>query len=193
MSNPEAQRWNERYQRERDFWIGRQPRQLLRSFENLLPRDGRALDAASGMGINALFLAQLGLRVFAFDISEYALNLAKKRSLSEDTPFEAVVYDLSNPWFPPDYFDVILNFHFLERAAIPIYRQALIPGGLIFFDTYVRLHGQDNHIYYLEPKELLKYFRDFEIIHYVEEILPKSDSHAERGLAQLVARKSVQS
>jgi len=39
----------------------------------------------------------------------------------------------------------------------------------------------------------LRNFVDFEIIHYAEEILPHSESHAERGIAQLVARKLDQS
>jgi tellurite methyltransferase len=194
MSPSKAEHWDERYQRERDFWLERQPRQLLKSFANLLPSEGRALDAASGMAINGLFLAQYGLKVFALDISEYALNLAMQRARSEDTILEAAVYDLSNPWLPAGYFDVILNFHFLERAAIPVYRQSLTPGGLILFDTYVRLDGrEDIPIYYLEPGELLSSFEGFEVIHYAEEILPRSESHGERGIAQLVARKPEQS
>ena len=194
MPQSEAEHWDERYQRERDFWLERQPRQLLKSFAYLLPSEGRALDAASGMAINGLFLAQHGFKVFALDISEYALNLAVQRARSEDTIIEAAVYDLSNPWLPPAYFDVILNFHFLERAAIPVYRQAITPGGLIFFDTYVRLEDrEDIPIYYLEPGELLSRFVDFEIIHYAEDILPQSEFHGERGIAQLVARKPEQS
>lgn len=189
MANPDAQRWNERYHREREFWLHRQPRQLLMTFEHLLPHEGRALDAASGMGVNAIFLAKLGIKVFAFDISEYALIQAKKRSKSEDKPIHTVVYDLSNPWFPANYFDVIINFHFLERAAISIFKQALIPGGLIFFDTYVRHQGQDSPNYYLAPGELRHYFQEFEIIHYAEDEIEKTENHAERGIAQLVARK----
>ena len=193
MSLSKAEHWDERYQRERDFWLERQPRQLLKSFAHLLPSKGRALDAASGMAIDGLFLAQHGLKVYALDISEYALKLAMQLARSEDTILEAAVYDLSNPWLPAGYFDVILNFHFLERAAMPVYRQALTPGGLIFFDTYIRLDDrEDTPIYYLEPGELLRSFEGFEVIHYAEEILPQSEPHGERGIAQLVARKPEQ-
>ncbi|MBE9473402.1 MAG: class I SAM-dependent methyltransferase [Chloroflexi bacterium] len=190
MPHPEAQRWDARYRCESDFWLELEPRQLLTSYAHFLSAEGRALDAACGVGINACFLAQHGLRTFALDISEYALRLAKQRARNLNLALEAVVTDLSNPWLPAKYFDVILNFHFLERATIPVYRQALKPGGLIFFDTFRKRHDRnDNLVYYLDPGELKGWFHDFEIIHYTEnEVLPSED-HSERGLAQLIARK----
>lgn len=190
MPISESQRWNGRYQRESDFWLDLEPRQLLTSFADLLPSFGRALDAASGVGNNALFLAQKGLKVFALDISEYALRLAKQRMTALNIPLEAAVVDLSNPWLPPEYFEVIINFHFLERATFPIYRKALIPGGLIFFDTFAQPDEEiDSPEYYLKPRELLEQFQDFEIIYYNEDLLPTSEAHPKRGIAQLVARK----
>ena len=190
MPHPDAQRWDDRYQSERDFWLERKPRQLLTSNAHLLPAEGRALDAACGVAINALFLAQRGLRAFALDISEYALRLAKQRASSIGLPLEAAVIDLSNPWLPAAHFEVIVNFHFLERGTIPVYRQALKPGGLIFFDTFSKRHDRnDNPLYYLDPGELIGWFHDFEIIHYAENDLSSSKNHSERGLAQLIARK----
>jgi len=190
MPHPEAQRWDARYQRESDFWLKLEPRQLLTSNAHLLPAEGRALDAACGVAINALFLAQHGLRTFALDISEYALRLAKQRARNLNLALEAAVTDLSNPWLPAEYFDAILNFHFLERATIPVYRQALKPGGLIFFDTFSKRRDRnDNPVYYLDHGELKGWFHDFEIIHYAENDLLPSENHSERGLAQLIARK----
>jgi tellurite methyltransferase len=190
MPHPEAQRWDERYQRERDFWLELTPRQLLISYAHLLPTKGRALDAACGVAINATFLAQHGLEAFALDISEYALRLAKQRANNIGISLAAAVIDLSNPWLPASYFNVIVNFHFLERATISVYRQALTPGGLIFFETFTKCCDQnDTPIYYLDPGELKHWFEDFEIIHYAEKDLDPSEHHSERGIAQLVARK----
>jgi SAM-dependent methyltransferase len=190
MPHPDAQRWDERYQHERDFWLERKPRQLLTSNAHLLPAEGRALDAACGVAINALFLAQHGLRAFALDISEYALRLAKQRARNLNLALEAAVTDLANPWLPAAHFEVIINFHFLERGTIPVYRQALKSGGLIFFDTFTkRSERNDSPVYYLDPGELIGWFHDFEIIHYAENDLIPSVNHSKRGIAQLIARK----
>jgi SAM-dependent methyltransferase len=190
MPHPDAQRWDARYQRESDFWLELEPRQLLTSNAHLLPAEGRALDAACGVAINALFLAQHGLRTFALDISEYALRLAKQRARNLHLALEAAVTDLANPWLPAAHFEVIINFHFLERGTIPVYRQALKPGGLIFFDTFSKSGDRnDSPAYYLDPGELKGWFHDFEIIHYAENDLFPSVNHSKRGLAQLIARK----
>ncbi len=190
MPHPEAQRWDDRYRDERDFWLEQIPRQLLVSFAHLLPSEGRALDAACGVAINATYLAQHGLDAFALDISEYALRLAKQRARSLGISLAAAVMDLSNPWLPAAYFNVIVNFHFLERATIPVYRNALTPGGLIFFETFTKRRDQhDTPIYYLDQGELKYWFQDFEVIHYTEKDLDPSEHHVDRGIAQLVARK----
>jgi tellurite methyltransferase len=190
MSNPAVARWDERYRRETEFWLDRQPRQLLIDFTHLLPNKGRALDAASGVANNGMYLAQLGFKVFALDISEYGLKLAKQRANTMGIALQAAVVDLSRPWLPEEHFAVIVNFHFLERETFPVYRKALKPGGLIFFDTFTKRPNQNEAPeYYLDPGELLGWFHDFEIIHYCEGKLDPSERHPERGYAQLVARK----
>lgn len=190
MSNPAAARWDERYRRETEFWLERQPRQLLIDFTHLLPNEGRALDAASGVANNGLYLAQRGLEVFTLDISEYALKLAKQRARSAKVALNAAVVDLSLPWLPEKYFDVIVNFHFLERETFSVYRKTLKSGGLIFFDTFTKQANQgDAPEYYLDPGELLSKFRDYDLIYYNEEQQESSEHHSERGIAQLVARK----
>jgi tellurite methyltransferase len=192
--NQDARRWDERYAAEGETWLERKPRQLLLDFAHLLPKKGRALDAASGVSASGLFLARQGLQVIALDVSEIALRMAVQRSRETDLPFQAAVWDLANPWLPPDTFDVILNFHFLERATFPVYRQALKPGGLVFFETFLKLDlSLLNPDYYLNPGELRSAFEDYEILHSQEIKVPAGERHPPRGTAQLVARNPVSS
>lgn len=166
---------------------------MLLDYAHLLPSTGLALDAAAGVGASSLFLAEKGLHVIALDISLVALRQAKQRASARSLPIEAVVYNLSNPWFPSLTFSVILNFHFLERATFPVFRRALKPGGLIFFETFQK--AEDDLIvpkYYLEPGELLAAFEDYEIRYWGENILPATETHPQRAMAQLVACKPTQ-
>jgi SAM-dependent methyltransferase len=190
MGNPDAQRWDERYRSEREAWLERGPRALLERFIEQLPRTGLALDAACGVAASGLLLARRGLRVIALDISEFALRLARQRARAEGLSIHTAVVDLSRACFPEAYFDVILNFRFLERATFPAYRGALKPGGWLFFETYINLGGNPSpREYYLEPGELKAAFEDFKIIYWEERELPASENHPDRGLASLVARK----
>jgi cyclopropane fatty-acyl-phospholipid synthase-like methyltransferase len=190
--NPDARRWDNRYSVEEEAWLERKPRQLLIDHAQLLPNEGAALDAASGVSANGLFLARRGLKVIALDISEIALRMAVERARAEGLSLDAAVMDLSHPWLPPDYFDIIANFRFLERATFPVYRAALKPGGLLFFESFLKLDLQlPNPEYYLDSGELLSVFQDYEILHWEESKTPVGEHHPPRGTARLVARKPV--
>ena len=188
-SCPDAERWDARYAEEGEEWLERSPRPLLLNYANALPTSGLALDAASGVANNGAYLARLGLRVIALDISENGLRLAMRRAREEGLDLSAAVYDLSSPWLPPNRFDVIVNFRFLERATFPVYRQALKNGGWLFFETFVKTAGDsDRPEYYLNAGELKQAFQDFEILNWKEAKIPGAD----RATAQLVARKPYQ-
>jgi tellurite methyltransferase len=190
MNHPDALRWNDRYTTEAEEWLSHSPKRLLMDFIDLIPTSGIALDAAAGVVTNGLELARKGLYVVALDISWVALHLAKQRFVAQGLRLDAAVYDLAHPWLPMDYFDVILNFQFLERATFPVYRYALKPGGLIFFQTFVKHpENPDNPDYYLEPGELQNAFRGFVILHYGQDRLEKDGGFSRKMTEQIVARK----
>jgi len=182
----DSDRWNSRYATEGEVWQSRPPRKLLTDYAQYIPTHGIALDAACGVANNGLFLAQHGLRVLALDISEIALRIAKQRADQLQTTLYPALFDLVDAWLPPDYFDVIVNFNYLERTTFPVYRLALKNGGLLLFESFVKT--ADDVLfpeYYLFPGELLQAFADFEILHYAE----KQIYGTTKLTAQLVARK----
>lgn len=188
MNHPDAERWNARYAADGEDWLENQPRQLLLDYAHLLPKQGIALDAAAGVANNGTYLSRRGLHVIALDISINALQLAMQRALMESLPLSAAVFDISHLWLPMNYFDVIVNFHFLKRTTFPVFRQALRPGGLIIFETFLRSNEDSSTPdYYLEPGELHSAFSDFEIIHWKESSIPATT----KVTAQLVARKPI--
>lgn len=191
MQNPDALRWNARYLNETGRWALRNPRHLVSSHLELLPEGGLILDAACGTTSTGRYLAARGWRVLAVDVSLAALQLAHSRARKENLPISFAVMDLMNPWFPPAHFDVILNLYFLSRPLWKHYREALKPGGLLFFETYLSEKGSDP-ARYLQTQELRQAFTDWEIIHYLEterQVRSHNGVDGMRWSAQLVARK----
>ena len=137
--------------------------QVLRDNQHLLPKTGDALDLACGLGGNALLLAKAGLQVQAWDLSPVAVESLHSRSINEAGSLHAEVRDvLVNPPAPAS-FDVIVISYFLDRALAPALCAALRPGGLLFYQTFVRdkvsQQGPGNPDFLLAENELLSMFK----------------------------------
>lgn len=192
MSVTDAVKWNGRYQTEGDQWQKSRPRQLLLDYADKLPATGLALDAAAGVGVHGLFLAERGCHVVALDISEVGLRLARETALAKGLRMETAVFDLSQPWLPANTFDAILNFRFLERGTFPVYRRALKPGGWLLFETFIRPNRDvAEPTYFLEPGELQASFSDFDMLHSAQIEIVGQRSGKRKWVEQLVARKKI--
>jgi tellurite methyltransferase len=186
VSKRDAVKWNHRYQtRERHGAIS--PRAFLVEHADALPRQGRALDVAMGLGGNAAFLRAGGLDVVGIDISEVAAREVKSRW----PELHVVLADLSHFGLPSAAFDVIVNFYFLDRRLWPIYRQALRPGGVLIMETLTRemssIRPDIDPAYLLKPGELQAAFQDWGSVAYREKWIDDGGWH--RAVASLVARR----
>ena len=191
MSHPDAEKWNGRYRTDGPNWLQNKPRRLLQTRLPHLPCCGLALDAASGVGVNGLALARHGLHVVALDISQEGLRLARQLFAQEGLAVDTAVYDLAHPWFPPNSFDVIINFRFLERATFSAYRRALKPGGWLIFETFVKTDRETEYpAHFLEPGELHRAFADF-VVHFSgqEEVVRNGRNY--KTTDQFVAQKPI--
>lgn len=185
-------RWDERY-RDGDWADVREPAEVLRRAARWLPPRGRALDLACGAGRNALFLADRGLRVMAVDLSIEGLRRTARRARRRRLPVLAVQADLNRFAVRSGTFDVVVNTHFLLRSTFPLIIEALVPGGLLVFETWSVdeidvLGGDIRREYALEHGELPRAFADFEVLETREGVVARPEG--ERGLARLVARKA---
>lgn len=184
-------RWENRY-REAPM-DGPMEAAVLRENAFLLPSAGRALDLACGRGGNALFLAHKGLTVTAWDYSEAAIKhmdeLAKARRLS----IRAEVRDVLAAPPAPGSFDVICVSYFLARELVPALVDALRPGGLIFYETFVREAvsecGPGNPEYRLATNELLHLFSRLRVLEYRDLGRVGDTTLGQRNIATLVAQK----
>ena len=186
MPLADAERWNTRYSQDERYLGDIPPRHFLVENATCLPTKGLALDAAMGLGGNAGFLLERGLRVVGVDVSWVAARQAKARLPG----LMAAVADLTCFHLPDEHFDVILNFYFLQRELWKQYRRALRPGGILVIETLMQeMHNIRPDIdpqYLLHPGELKAAFKDWQILTYREGWVETETRHP-KALASLIA------
>ena len=189
-----SQKWNKRYQVEGADWLLRPPSDLLKHYAKFLPSGGLALDAGAGVGKNSVYLAQRGVRVIALDISEVGLSLLHQRAQQHNLPIAPAVCNLAAPYLPPNTFDLIINFNFLERATLPMFHQSLKRGGVLVFSTFVQpTPDHPSKPFFLKPNELKDTFADFELLHSSQTSYFHKRSQSIRYVEHFIGRKGQQS
>ena len=185
-----AKEWDERYREGRG--MPEEPSALLVQNPALLPAAGRALDIAVGTGRNALYLASLGFRVTGVDVSTVAVDLSREKAARLGLAVEAIVGDLEDYRLPVDTYDLIINFHYLQRSlAGPIVR-ALRRGGLLVFESFTidqlqYSYGPKDPAFLLRPGELREMFAGLETLLYFEGVI--EGDRGPKAVAQLIGRK----
>lgn len=168
--------------------------QVLQENCHLLPTTGVALDLACGRGGNALLLAQMGLSVQAWDASSVAITALQSRAQAENLPLQAVVRDVIEQPPLPDSFDVIVVSYFLQRELAPVLCAALRPGGLLFYQTFIKdrvsQQGPNNPDFLLAENELLTMFAPLRVRVYREEAQLGDTTQGLRNEALLVGQKT---
>ena len=144
------------------------PEPILAAQAQLLDGRGIALDVACGVGHNALFLARRGYEVVAVDGSPVGLRYAREALAGTNLRVRLVAADLDRFLPPQDYFSLVVVIRFLSRPLIPRLKRALVPGGLVIYQTFNRnrlaAHPAFHEEYLLQPGELARRFADFECI-----------------------------
>lgn len=181
----DKQRWNERHV----------SRPMSKDASKLLEKYiehatvGQALDVACGSGRNSRYLSQLGFDVDAVDISDVALS-----KIDNSPTINKIETDLDTYNITPNKYDLIINMNYLNRRLSSQMKDALNPGGLIIFETFIVAHGDfkmptTNLDYLLRKNELLHTFIGLDVIYYEEKI--EVNKLGERvKLASIVAKKS---
>jgi SAM-dependent methyltransferase len=191
MSSELQKKWDQRYRQSTVSEPG--AAQVLRENRHLLPKRGDALDLACGLGGNALLLARAGLQVQAWDLSPVAVAALRSQSVSGGGILNATVRDVLEKPPRPASFDVIVVSYFLERSMAEILCAALRPGGLLFYQTFVRdkvdQQGPSNPDFLLAENELLSLFAGLRLRVYREEGRLGDTTQGLRNEALLVVQK----
>ena len=186
----QRQIWDQRHSEATDSG---QVAAVLEQNRHLLPDTGKALDLACCRGANALFLAQAGLQVTAWDLSPVAIDRVEHLCRERGVEITAEVRDVVLHPPLPSSFDLILVSYFLERSLAPALIRALSAGGLLFYQTFSRLAvsqcGPSNPLYRLGDNELLRLVQPLRVRCYREDGKLGDVTRGDRDIAMLVAEK----
>ncbi len=167
--------------------------QILTENDFLLPMTGSALDLACGLGANAIFLAEQGLAVTAWDISFVAIDKLTAYAVQQGLNINVCQENIVADSFTECGFDVIVVSRFLDRTLSDAIIGALKPDGLLFYQTFTRektsLKPPNNPDYLLTENELLEMFSLLRVIFYRENALIGNQLRGLRNEAQFIGRK----
>jgi tellurite methyltransferase len=167
--------------------------EVLTENDFLLPATGIALDLASGLGANAIFLAELGLAVTAWDISVVAIDKLTAYAVQQGLNINACQEKIMADSFTECSFDVIVVSRFLDRTLSDAIIGALKPDGLLFYQTFTREKTSrkppNNPDYLLTENELLALFSPLRVVFYRENALIGEQLRGLRNEAQFVGQK----
>ncbi len=188
MSSQE--KWDAVYtQREADSTAAK----VLVEYKHLLPPSGKAMDLACGLGANAKLLAECGLDVDAWDLSVVAIDKLQQEAQEQKLAINAQVHDVIKSPPHAQSLDVLVVSFFLDRELCQQLKDALKPGGLLFYQTYSREKvtqlGPSNPDYLLEDNELLSLFSGLKVRVYRDESVLGDHQQGFRNQAFLVAEK----
>ena len=116
---------------------------------------------------------------------ERALSLARKSGVH----LEARRQDLCCSVLPPNTYDVVACFYYLQRDLWPQIISTLRPGGMVVYETFTsdqpRFGPPTNPAYLLAPNELIDAFRELRIRVYRDVVVD-----GPKAVASLIAEKS---
>ena len=106
-TNPELDRWNERFSSD-DYLFGTAPNAFLVRQRHLLRPGAKALAIADGEGRNGVWLAEQGLDVLSVDFSPVALDKARRLAASRGVALRTWQVNLEDWDWEAERFDVVV-------------------------------------------------------------------------------------
>jgi SAM-dependent methyltransferase len=197
--------WNRRFS-ETGYLFGTEPNTWLHDHAWLWEAGERVLSVADGEGRNSVWLAQQGLTVDAFDISEVGVRKARDFARVTGVKVNFAVADIASLQWPEGLYDgvVAIFIQFAEpELRARIFRgmvQALKPGGRVVLQGYTpqqveyRTGGPPFASHMYTPELLREAFAGLEIIalkEYEAELAEGTGHKGRSALIGMVARKPM--
>jgi 2-polyprenyl-3-methyl-5-hydroxy-6-metoxy-1,4-benzoquinol methylase len=160
--------WNQRYQ-ETGYAYGSLPNDYLANELKKIPT-GKILFPAEGEGRNAVYAAQSGWQVDAFDISQSGQKKALQWAMENEVSIQYQVGELKDIHYPNHSFDAIglIYAHFPTEQKSNIHEKLLSllrPGGHIILEAFSK-----NHLHYQSLNPQVGGPKELGMLHSIEEM-----------------------
>ena len=192
--------WNQRYAGE-NYAYGTLPNAYLKEKAmELAP--GNILFPAEGEGRNAVFMANLGWEIHAFDQSVEGGNKALHLAADHNVEISYTISDVENIQYPENSFDALalIFAHFPGENRRSYHRKLssfLKPGGHLIIEGFSKEHatfqkfnptagGPRDATMLYNMEELKKDFNDFEFIEATEEKVVLAEGEFHQGEALVI-------
>lgn len=177
VSSDSKTQWDQRYSRP-TFIFGKTPAKFVAENYQFIPFGSAVLDMGMGEGRNAVFLAQKGYKVTGVDISSVAVKKANLLAQEFGVKIKGVVASLEQYQIPPQSYDAIICFYYVDRNLIEKMKTWLKPGGILMYEAFtIRERNKAPSVepvsYFLKDQELLKMFGNFRVLKYEEPLHEK--------------------
>ena len=172
------------------------PNEFLVRTVRSLPR-GAALDIAAGQGRNAVFLAQEGWQVTAFDISDKGLEIASQTARRDGVKLTTFRSSARNFDYGHDRWDLVLLIYapisYDDPSLMKRICDSVKPGGYVIADTPIAMHQPEDVLPRilgdLKRGELPTLFPGFTVVSYTESLDTAEWFPQEMLMGRLLAKK----
>ncbi|MHB1122064.1 MAG: SAM-dependent methyltransferase [Ramlibacter sp.] len=192
-----AETWNRRFQTD-EYLFGTEPNVWLREHRGLLQPGQRVLSVADGEGRNSVWLAQQGLVVDAFDVSEVGVAKARTLAAERGVTVNFAVSDVDGFAWPAAAYDAVVAI--FVQFADPALRERLFarigeslkPGGLLLLQGYTPKQleyktGGPPHLAHLYTQAMLRQaFADWDILELREYEADVAEGTGHKGTSALI-------
>ena len=195
--------WNRRFS-EGGYLFGTEPNGWLVEHADLWEAGHRVLSVADGEGRNSVWLAQRGITVDAFDISEVGVRKARDFARITGVKVNFAIADIAQLRWPPNLYDGVAAIFF--QFADPSLRARIFkgivtclkPGGTLVLQGYTprqleyRTGGPPFAAHMYTPELLREAFAGMEILEMREYEADLAEGKGHKGrsaLIGMVARK----
>ncbi|MBP2242828.1 cyclopropane fatty-acyl-phospholipid synthase-like methyltransferase [Cytobacillus eiseniae] len=188
--------WNDRFQA-KNYVYGTEPNVFISDMQLKLQLSGEALAIAEGEGRNAVFLAEKGMKVTAWDFAESGLLKTRKLAESKGVTVQTELVDLNEAVWETGLWDSIVCVfgHFPKETRKRTFegvKKAVKPGGYYVSEVYsihqlsYKSGGPKDINFLYSPEEFLQAFLDWKIVHFFMGEAIRHEGELHTGLAHII-------